>query len=66
MFICLNCHRSTNVAFGKLVDGRSVLEFLNGLFVDQNDKPFSKVIVANSGELQLKEVPEFEKETKRT
>ena len=47
---------SSNVVVGRMVEGKSVLDFLNSIFVDQNDKPFSVVKIANAGELELKQM----------
>ena len=40
-----------HVVFGRVVSGMEVVRILENELTDQSDKPYSKVVVANSGEL---------------
>ncbi|EGG19930.1 Cyclophilin [Cavenderia fasciculata] len=43
-----------HVVFGKVISGKQVLDILNTVLVDQNDKPYAEVKIGHCGELVLK------------
>eukprot|EP01133_Synstelium_polycarpum_P000215 gene215-263_t len=43
-----------HVVFGRVIDGQQIVDILNTVLVDQNDKPFADVKIAHCGELILK------------
>jgi peptidyl-prolyl isomerase G (cyclophilin G) len=42
-----------HVVFGRVVEGMEILEILNTLLTDANDRPFAKALIGNCGELVL-------------
>ena len=54
LFVIICCHLivySKHVVFGRVIDGKEIVDVIENELTDKNDKPFSKILIENCGEL---------------